>query len=330
MDIKNDFENYSKVSANPGESFIYIGGEWKDMSKDSSSNICLNAYTKYLELKESKIIANNIVMNYGENKFLDITLMDIDNNPIKNAELILSINNNEKKLITDNNGKSRLSLKDFSSANLDININYWGDKTYDYSQKKVTVTVKQLSTSITVTPFTYNDKKLIIDLKSGKNGISNKKIVISIKGKSYKATTNKNGRAILGASKKVFTGMSKIIVKFNGDTNYKESSSPTTVKQLDVKITGVKNKYKTNEKVAIKLNKKISLTLKVSITCPNKKKYTVSFKTDKNGKANINLYTMFKKHNSKIDPKGVHTYKFWRAGTDDVMVHDLTKRIEII
>ena len=322
--LEKKFENYSKVSANPGESFIYIDGEWKDMSKDRSSNICLNAYTKYLELKESKIIANNIVMNYGENKFLDITLMDIDNNPIKNAELILSINNNEKKLITDNNGKARLSLKDFSSANLDININYWGDKNYDYSQKKVTVTVKQLSTSITVTPFTYNDKKLIIDLKSGKNGISNKKIVISINGKSYKATTNKNGRAILGASKKVFTGKSNIIVKFKGDTNYKDSSSSKTVKQLDVKITGVKNKYKTNEKVAIKLNKKISLTLKVTIASKGKT-YDASFKTDKNGKANIKLYSIFKKY---IDLSDGNTFKFWRTETDDVEVKWVKERIK--
>ena len=322
--LEKKFENYSKVSANPGESFIYIGGEWKDMSKDSSSNICLNAYTKYLELKESKIIANNIVMNYGENKFLDITLMDIDNNPIKNVELILSINNNEKKLITDNNGKARLSLKDFSSANLDININYWGDKNYDYSQKKVTVTIKQLPTSITVTPFTYNDKYLKIQLKNGKNGLANKKIFITIKGKSYTATTNKNGVVKLKASKKVFKGGSTITAKFKGDTNYKSHSRQTPVKQLKVNIKGLKNKYKTNEKVAIKLDKPISLTLKVTIASKDKT-YHASFKTDKNGKAKINLYSKFKKH---IDLSKKHTFKFWRAETDDVRVEYVKEQIK--
>ena len=38
---------YSKVNANPGESFVYIDGKWKDMCEESSSNVCLNAYTKF-------------------------------------------------------------------------------------------------------------------------------------------------------------------------------------------------------------------------------------------------------------------------------------------
>lgn len=323
--LEKKFEGYSKVNANPDESFVYIGGEWKDMSKNNSSNVCLNAYTKYFDLKETKIIANNMVMNYGENKFLDITLMDIDNNPIKNAEIILSINNNENKLNTDNNGKASLSLKDISASELDINIKYWGDKTYDYSQKKVTVTINKLPTTITVQSFTYNDNYLKIDLKNGKKSISNKMIVISINGKTYNAKTNTNGRATLKAPKSVFTGGSKITVQFKGDTNYKYASNSKNVGQLVVKINGVKSKYKTSEKVAIKLDKKISLKLKVTVKIKGKT-YTAYFKTNKNGKANINLYSKFKKHGLT---KSEYTFSFLRTKTNNVNVVKLSKNVKI-
>ena len=98
---------------------------------------------------------------------------------------------------------------------------------------------------------------------------------------------------------KVFTGGSKIICQFNWDTNYNSiKSNPNKVKPLVVKIGGVKSVYKTNEKVAIKLNKKISLKLKVTVSIKisksKSKSYTAYFKT-KNGKANINLYSKFKK-----------------------------------
>ena len=303
--LEKKYVGYSKVNANPGESFIYIDGKWKDIGKENTSNVCLNAYTKYYDLKETKILANNIVMNYGENKFLDIRLMDINNNPIKNAELILSINNNERKLTTDNNGKASLSLKDFSSSQLNININYWGDKNYDYSQKKVTVTIKQLPTNIKITPFTYNDKYLKIQLTNGKNGIANKKIVININSKSYSVTTNKNGAANLKASKKVFTGNSKITVKFNGDTNYQPSKSQSTVKPFNINIKGVKDKYSSSEKVGIILDKKIGLKLKVTVKIKSNS-YTKSFKTNKKGKVNVDLYSKF----SKKGLKKRTTYRF--------------------
>ena len=324
MALEKKFDGYSKVNANPDESFIYIDGKWKDMSKDNSSNICLDAYTKYFNLKETKIIANNIVMNYGENKFLDITLMDINNNPIKNSELILFINNNEKKLITDNKGKARLPLKDFSVSQLNMNIKYWGDKTYDYSQKKVTVTIKKLSTTIKIHDFTYKDKYLKIDLKNGKNGISNKMINININNKNYYPITNKNGRVTLKAPKKVFTGKSKIHVQFIGDTIYNSfKSNPITVKPLKVSIGGVKSKYKTSEKVEIKLDKKVSLKLKVTVKIKSKS-HTASFKVKK-GKANINLYSKFKKYGLT---KSKYDFEF--KGNNNYLIANPSKKISFI
>ena len=320
--LEKKYDGYSKVNAHPGESFVYINGKWEDMSKYNSSNVCLNAYTKYFNLKESKIIANNMVMNYGENKFLDITLKDVNNNPIKNAELILSINNNEKKLNTDNNGKARLSLKDITVSKANININYWGDKTYDYSQKKITVTINKSPTTIKVYDFTYKDKYLVIDLNNnGNTGIANKKIFVSINGKTFKSTTtNKNGRAKLKAPKKVFTANSKINAQFKGDTNYNSKSVSTTVQQLKINIGNVNSKYKTSEKVAIKLDKKVSLKLKVTVKIKSKS-YTASFKVKK-GKANINLYSKFKKHGLT---KGKHDFKF--KSNNNYRIKDSSKTI---
>lgn len=322
--LEKKFKDYSKIDAHPGESFVYIDGKWKDMSEESSSNVCLNAYTKYFDLKETKINANNLVINYGENKFLDITLMDINNNPIKNAELIISINKNENKLNTDNNGKVRLSLKDYSASKVDIDIKYWGDKTYDYSQKKVTVTIKQMPTTITVNSFTYKDKYLKIDLKKGNVGISNKNIKISINGKKYNVKTNSKGRATLKASKSVFTANFKVTVQFNGDANYKGSSSNTKIKQLIINMESLKSTYKTNEKVAIKLDKKVSLKLKVTVKI-NGKSHQASFKTNKKGKTNLNLYSKFKKYNLKT--KNNYAFEFNCCNKNYLLKKNSSKKI---
>ena len=129
----------------------------------------------------------------------------------------------------------------------------------------------------------------------------------------------------LGASKKVFTRDSRITAQFNGDTNYNFNKLEKTVKKLDVKIKGVKNKYKTNERVEIKLDKKIRLTLKLTVIIKNKS-YKASFKTNTKGEVNINLYGTFKK---KGMGKGDYKIEFWYPNNKNVDVTKLKKTIKI-
>ena len=89
------------------------------------------------------------------------------------------------------------------------------------------------ATKITATKKTFKvkvkTKKYTVTIKSGKKAVAKVRLVLKIKGKTYKATTNKKGKATFKIKlKKKGTFTAKIT--FAGNKNYKKSSKSVKIK----------------------------------------------------------------------------------------------------
>lgn len=101
--------------------------------------------------------------------------------------------------------------------------------------KKPSTSVKNVkkSTYITAKAKTFKlktkTKKYTVILKSGKNVLKNKKVILKIKGKRYSAKTNSKGKATfkIKLSKK---GKYKTVITFGGDKLYKSSKKSVHIK----------------------------------------------------------------------------------------------------
>ncbi|WP_407393996.1 SBBP repeat-containing protein [Methanobrevibacter sp.] len=72
-------------------------------------------------------------------------------------------------------------------------------------------------------------KKYTITLKGNNKAIKKVKVTIKIKGKTYKATTNKKGKATFKITKLTKKGKYTTKVKFNGNKNFKKADKKVTI-----------------------------------------------------------------------------------------------------
>ena len=163
-------------------------------------------------------------------------LKDIDGNPIADAKIIYSIaGGKNESVVTDKNGSFVVK----PTQNGLINFTFEGDDVALGSFASIKLT-NVIPATPTPTPakvakatkikaankkFKLKAKKKIVSvtLLSGKTKVKSKLITIKIKGKTYKAKTNKKGVAKVKVklSKK---GKYAATVKFAGDKDYKKSS----------------------------------------------------------------------------------------------------------
>ena len=163
-------------------------------------------------------------------------LKDIDGNPIADAKIIYSIaGGKNESVVTDKNGSFVVK----PTQNGLINFTFEGDDVALGSFASIKLT-NVIPATPTPTPakvakatkikaankkFKLKAKKKIVSvtLLSGKTKVKSKLITIKIKGKTYKAKTNKKGVAKVKVklSKK---GKYTATVKFAGDKDYKKSS----------------------------------------------------------------------------------------------------------
>ena len=204
--------------------------------------------TKKVELNETKLTitskGNNVV----------ITLTDVNaGKPIADVEV--GIFNNGKVFgyfDTDSNGQ--IILKDLE-GNYNFEFSYPGDpyaylptyvnKTFTFTKSQntnqlnssgstqtVNAPAKKVS-KITAKKVTFKKskkvKKYTITLKSGKNPIKKVKVLLKVKGKTYKATTNSKGKATFKITKLTKKGTFTATVKFAGNKNFKATTKKVKI-----------------------------------------------------------------------------------------------------
>ena len=163
--------------------------------------------------KDSYKITGNtdITQYYGATKYYKIRLTN-NNQPVKNEIITVTINKNTVKIKTDNNGYATLKLS-LKAGKYTITATYKNVKASNKITVKPTLITKNKKIKKGKT-LTYTAKLL------NKNGkpLKNKKITFKIKGKKYKAKTNKKGIAKIKI-KNLKAGKYKIITTYGKQKN---------------------------------------------------------------------------------------------------------------
>ena len=179
---------------------------------------------------------NNSAQNekyFKADRTATITVVDrnIDNGKIvKTAEL--------------KDGAASITVADLAAGDHTISVSYSGDGKYAPITQNTTLTIKEpvkpipkvtkKATKIVAKKKTFKAKvkvkKYTITLKSGKTLLKKVKVTLKVKGKTYKATTNKKGKATFKIKNLKKKGTYKAVIKFKGNKNYKASSKKVKIK----------------------------------------------------------------------------------------------------
>lgn len=267
LPIEAPFGSYSKASSNH-ESELYTTSGWIDISEIfDNSNICLNAYTEYTPLETTTIDASDLTMNYGDSKVINVKLKDSKGNPLINAKLVFTIDGVSQVITTNNNGEAKL-IPTKNLGRYDVKIEYFGSELYDYTIKKITLTVSKQQVNII---FSNRPVKsdLTITLKSGSIPLKSEKINIQIGKKKYNnKKLDKNGKYTV--SRKLTKSPAIVKVTYKGNDKYKEKTKTGYIYK-EVKAWADKSTYKVSEEITLKLDNVKKLNVKVTLNGVTKK-----------------------------------------------------------
>ena len=254
------------------------------------------------------IVASSSYKFNNQNKIVHVTLKDDSGAVIANKNIVILLNGKTYDAKTDSKGVASVKVSLSNVGSYAITAKFASEREYLGSTGNGKITVTKDSTSLSSSGKTYtvtaSAKTITVTLKDGSGKvIANKKLTVTVNGKTYKATTNSKGVATIKLSLnavKTYTAT----IKFAGDSYYTASTKSIKVKvtKTKTKLTVPKKTYKKSKKV-----KKLTATLKDNAGkkikgkkltfIVNKKKYTA--KTNKKGVATVKVKLSKKK-----------TYKF--------------------
>ncbi len=177
---------------------------------------------------------------------------------LANKKITITYNGKTYKATTNSNGVATVTLKATATGSKTAKVTFAGDDEYKATTKSATIKVVQEASKITAAKKTFkvktNPKKYTIALKS-KSGkaIAKAKVTITINGKTYKATTNSNGKATFKITKLTKRGTFTATVKFAGDKYYKGTTAKVNIDTTRYEILNnlllflffqLKNKFK--------------------------------------------------------------------------------------
>ena len=187
-------------------------------------------------LKRNVIIsASNeaYVINYGGKYSLTVP-------GIAGEKVIVALNGkNIGSAITDANGVATISLTanvlKAAKAGIKSLVIKLDSSNFQAPAKTVKITINKEKTKITAKKKTFKKakkvKKYQITLKNSKNkAVNNVKVTLKVKGKTYKAKTNAQGKAIFKIKKLTKKGKFKATITFKGDAYYIKSNKNVKIK----------------------------------------------------------------------------------------------------
>ena len=193
----------------------------KILGSDNETKSRKAAIIKYEDMVTESVLTA-IEGRVGE--YFNVTLVDENNNPLVNKLVQIGFNGKIYNRTTNATGGVSLQINLKTPVNYTFAICFLGDDDYNASFEVAKITVNKKKTSLTVPNKSFKTsaktKTLTATLKDGKgNLVANKKITLTVNGKTYSANTNSKGVASVKvslSSKKTYS----FSVKFAGDAVY--------------------------------------------------------------------------------------------------------------
>ena len=170
--------------------------------------------------------------------YLKVVLKDINNNPLPNQTVKFQFNTKEYIKTTDSTGTAKLKIN-LAARTYSFFVDYEGTDQYNPTNYVFDLKViKPISTAITVkSVIVYKKNNLIAYLKtSAGKALSNQKVSITIKNKTYNKTTDKNGAVSLKINLK--SGVYPVTISYNGKNSYLKSSKKISLRVREIVTLG--------------------------------------------------------------------------------------------
>ncbi|WP_406533870.1 DUF3344 domain-containing protein [Methanobrevibacter sp.] len=182
---------------------------------------------------DTSISANKVNTAYLSGTKLIVTLKDSKGNPLSNKKVSIKLNGKPYDRVTDANGQVKLDVTSALGA-YTASLTFLGDEKYTKSTSSVSVVVKKATPKFTAAKKTFKaktkTKKYTITFKTNTGKPMKKvKLTLKIKGKTYKATTNANGKATFKITKFTKKGKFTATIKYSGNKYYNAASKKVKI-----------------------------------------------------------------------------------------------------
>ena len=201
-------------------------GEFTLVVSVEDSNYNVDPVTRYINIKKAtSFYVVSVTATYGINNPLIVNLHDSDGSILKNAPVKVNVHGALKTYRTNNNGQVLVPTTSLSPGSYYVLVNYDGDSKYFKASSSATITVKKAKPNMIVSNMKYyakeKTKKFYMILKDNLYRVmKNTKVTLKVKGKTYTAKTNSNGRATFKITKLKKKGKYTATVKYTGNGFY--------------------------------------------------------------------------------------------------------------
>ena len=193
---------------------------------DGNHNPVTKSVNVTVNKADSRVTSQGLETEYNDYKYLVVNIRDSEGNPISDAYANITINGVTYKCKTDRNGNAQLIIR-LNPKTYTATVTF-EDENHNKKTITATVIVKKAKTIINANKKTFKKskkvKKYTVTLKDNlKKPMKNAKLTLKVKGKTYRAKTNSNGKAVFKIKKLTKKGKYKATVTFKGNTYYKNA-----------------------------------------------------------------------------------------------------------
>ena len=260
------------------------------------------------EKLESNLTANDLKKQYKENKDLEVKLTDENNEGIPEKTIDLIISGKTYSAKTNQTGIAKFVIG-LNPGIYNAKISFI-DLDYKNKEKTIQITVLKNKTSIVaknLVKYYKNGTQLSVKLQdNNKKALASKKIRLTIGGKNYYKTTNKNGIANFAINQKVGTYNAKL--SFNGDSCYLNSAKTIKVYVKSAKAIVKNKKLKRNSYLNVLFKDKNGKAIKKTKVKLRLKGKTYTKTTNNKGLVKLKIIVKLGTYNIKTSFKSTKIY----------------------
>ena len=205
------------------------------VSVEGDNEYNVDPVSQYINVKKfTSIYVVSVTATYDINNPLIVNLHDIDGAALKNTQVKITVNGATKTYTTNVYGQVLLSTVGLTPKGYNVLINYDGSSKYHSTSASARITVNKATPFIIVSNMKYyaseKVKKFYMILKDNRyRPMKNVKVTLKVKGKTFTAKTNKNGRATFKIKKVNKKGKLKATVKYSGNSYYNSLSKSAKI-----------------------------------------------------------------------------------------------------
>ena len=207
-------ENMSFISYNgkKWEDLLYKSGTYPGHTYHGNQAACIKAFT---------IINSDVVLDVDYSSFeLTVTLMNNETGqPIKGANVVVSINGEDYNVKINSKGEGKLSLADFELGTYTVTAAYKGSSIYNPATVTKSIIVKYEAELSAV--YDSASKELVVSLVNATSGspLKGANVVVNINGEKYNVKINSKGEGRLSLAD-LAIGTYRTTLSYKGNANY--------------------------------------------------------------------------------------------------------------